>query len=101
MYRVWPLPLALALCDCVRRLLNFDSLNRLGCLTEGAKDVYRHPFFADEDWGALLAQTRPPPFLPQLKDESDVSNFETPMNDDAFVNEPAYDYSRNDWDRDF
>ena len=44
---------------------------------------------------------RTPPFLPQLKDQTDVSNFDEPLSDDSFVNEPPYDYSRSDWDRDF
>ena len=70
-------------------------------MTDGAQDVYRHPFFAAEDWDALMAQTRTPPFLPQLKDQTDVSNFDEPLSDDSFVNEPPYDYSRSDWDRDF
>ena len=97
----FPSHLSAELCDAVRGLLAFDSINRLGCMTDGAQDVYRHPFFAAEDWDALMAQTRTPPFLPQLKDQTDVSNFDEPLSDDSFVNEPPYDYSRSDWDRDF
>ena len=51
------------LCDVVRGLLRWDALNRLGCLTDSAKDVMGHPFFAAEDWDSLMAQTRPPPFV--------------------------------------
>ena len=97
----FPAHLSSALCDAVTRFLKWDALNRLGCLTDGAKDVSSHPFFAAEDWGALLAQTRPPPFLPTLASETDTSNFDDAVADTTFVNEPEYDYSENAWDRDF
>ena len=87
--------------DAVRGLLKWDSLNRLGCLTDGAADVKRHPFFAAEDWDALLQQTRPPPFVPQLASQMDTSNFDEAVVDKSFLSEPEYDYSKNDWDRDF
>jgi serine/threonine protein kinase/CRP-like cAMP-binding protein len=89
------------LTNAVRSFLNFDALNRLGCLTDGAGDVKSHPFFAAEDWKGLLAQTRPPPFIPKLKSQTDTSNFDEALQDDMFVNEPPYDYSRDEWDRDF
>ena len=89
------------LCDAVRGLLKFESLNRLGCLTDGAADVKRHPFFAAEDWDALLAQSTPPPFVPKLTSNTDTSNFEEAFVDRSFVDEPAYDYSKDEWDRDF
>ena len=83
------------LCDAVRGLLKFESLNRLGCLTDGAADVKRHPFFAAEDWDALLAQSTPPPFVPKLTSNTDTSNFEEAFVDRSFVDEPAYDYSKD------
>ena len=89
------------LCDAVRGLLKFESLNRLGCLTDGAADVKRHPFFAAEDWGALLTHKRPPPFVPTLSSVTDTSNFDEAIADESFLNEPAYDYSKDEWDRDF
>ena len=96
-----PSRLSPQLCDAVRGLLRFESLNRLGCLTDAAKDVMAHPFFAAEDWEGLLAQTRPPPFVPTLQTPTDTSHFDMADRDTSFVNEPAYDYAAHDWDRDF
>ena len=31
----------------------------------GAAGCRRHPFFGKLDWGALLAKTAPPPYVPQ------------------------------------
>ena len=93
--------LSAQLCDAVRGFLKWDPLNRLGCLTDAATDVRRHPFFAGEDWEALLAQTRTPPFVPTLSSTADISNFEDAEIDRMFVNEPDYDYSKQEWDVDF
>ena len=89
------------LCDAVRGFLKFDALNRLGCLTDAASDVKDHPFFAAEDWDALLAQKTTPPFVPQLSSLTDTSNFDEAVIDEQFLNEPEYDYSMDEWDRDF
>ena len=88
--------LSAELCDAVRGFLKWESLNRLGCLTDGASDVKQHPFFAVEDWEALLAQTRPPPFVPTLSDPTDTRNFDDAVADGSFLNEPEYDYSKNE-----
>ena len=97
----FPAHLTPPLCDAVRGLLKFDPLNRLGCLTDGAEDVKRHAFFASEDWPALLKQERPPPFVPPLTSAVDTSNFDEALDDAAFLTEPPYDYTQNEWDRDF
>ena len=89
------------MCDAVRGFLKFDALNRLGCLTDAASDVKDHPFFAAEDWDALLAQKTTPPFVPQLSSLTDTSNFDEAVIDEQFLNEPEYDYSMDEWDRDF
>lgn len=97
----FPSRLSRELCDVVRGLLRWDALNRLGCLTDGAKDVMGHPFFAAEDWDSLMAQTRPPPFVPKLASAVDTSHFDDAVPDGSFVNEPKYDYSTKEWDHDF
>ena len=60
-----------------------------------------HPFFAAEDWEGLLAQQVTPPFVPQLASITDTSNFEEAVVDRTFLTEPEYDYSAQEWDRDF
>jgi serine/threonine protein kinase len=97
----FPHRLSANLCDAVRGFLKYEPLNRLGCLTDAARDVKRHPFFAAEDWDALLAQTRTPPFVPRLASAVDTCNFEDAEADSMFVSEPDYDYSKQEWDIDF
>lgn len=37
--------------------------------------VQCHPFFRNMDWDALACKRLPAPFKPQIKSETDVSNF--------------------------
>ena len=97
-----PPRLSPALCDLVKRLLAFESLNRLGCLTGEASDVKAHALFAGEDWAALLAQRRPPPHVPSLAHAADASHFRWTEDAAGFVDEPEYDFDGPpEWDRDY
>ncbi|KAI9294040.1 Pkinase-domain-containing protein [Neoconidiobolus thromboides FSU 785] len=68
----------------LRGLLNRDPNQRLG--NRGAQEIKAHPFFAEIDWGKLLAKRYQPPFKPSVASSSDTSNF-----DDEFTSEPALD----------
>jgi serum/glucocorticoid-regulated kinase 2 len=49
--------------------------NRLGS-KEGANEVKNHPWFQGVDWGAILKKKQKAPFVPNIKSEIDVSNFD-------------------------
>lgn len=68
----------------LRGLLNRDPSQRLG--SRGAADIKAHPFFAEIDWGKLLARRYQPPFKPKVASASDTSNF-----DDEFTSEVPQD----------
>ncbi len=42
-----------------------------------------------------------PPHVPELRSATDMSYFDDPTVEPAFLNEPEYDYSANAWDIDF
>jgi non-specific serine/threonine protein kinase len=50
--------------DCVGKLLQHDTTNRLGTLG-GAEEIKSHPFFKSINWGLLRWEV--PPNIPKLK----------------------------------
>lgn len=59
----------------VKGLLNRNPKHRLGAVDD-ARELRRHPFFADIDWDLLMAKKIPPPFKPHVTSETDTSNFD-------------------------
>ena len=80
--------------EVVAKLLCFNPAGRLGCLKSGPKDVLHHDFFKAIDWRRLEAKELPVPYVPQISDPLDTSNFDQyPMNDNTVwdkYNDPAY-----------
>ncbi|KAJ3055393.1 AGC protein kinase Gad8 [Rhizophlyctis rosea] len=70
--------------DLLRQLLNRDANARLGA--NGADEIKRHPFFADINWGRLMARKYAPPFRPNVSSATDTSNF-----DEEFTSEMPTD----------
>ncbi|KAI0980364.1 hypothetical protein GJ496_011872 [Pomphorhynchus laevis] len=66
-----------SLVDLIRGLLIVDPSKRLGCLTQGAEDITRHPWFKSIDWWELFSQKTEMRFKPTLKNATDLSNFDT------------------------
>lgn len=60
--------------------------DRLGHGENGAIAVKYHRFFDLVDWDDVIARKCEPPFVPQLKDDNDSSNF-----DNKFTCLPALD----------
>ncbi|KAK0146704.1 Serine/threonine-protein kinase N2 [Merluccius polli] len=60
----------------VQKLLQKDPEKRLGAGEQDAKEVKRHHYFRGVDWLALLAKKVKPPFVPVIKTQEDVSNFD-------------------------
>lgn len=49
---------------------------RLGSGPEGAKAIRSHAWFAGCDWDAFCRKEVRAPFVPVIKDDLDVSNFD-------------------------
>jgi len=70
----------------VTKLLTKDPSERLGCQRLGTEEVKRAPFFSKLNWHRLEKKLIQPPYVPELGDAFDVSNFEcdglvTPRNE--------------------
>ena len=68
--------------DIILSLLEKEPEERLG--HEGADQVKNHVFFEGTNWEAVSKQLNPPPFVPDLTSDVDVSNF-----DNLFTDEPV------------
>jgi protein-serine/threonine kinase len=60
----------------IQALFIKDPNRRLGSGPTDADEIKAHPWFASIDWPALENKTMTPPFVPQVADPHDVSNFE-------------------------
>ncbi|XP_062290197.1 serine/threonine-protein kinase N2 [Scomber scombrus] len=60
----------------IQKLLQKNPETRLGGGEEDASEIKRHKFFQGVDWNALLAKKLKPPFLPVIRANQDVSNFD-------------------------
>ena len=60
-----PSRLSLPLCELIERLLAFDPLTRLGCLSNGAKDVRSVAFYSSMHWHDLVERRLPAPCVEQ------------------------------------
>ena len=59
----------------IKHLLDPDLTKRYGNLKEGAKDKTGHRFFKNLDWDKLLKKELPPPYIPKVKSNDEISNF--------------------------
>ncbi|NXT32935.1 PKN2 kinase, partial [Pelecanoides urinatrix] len=60
----------------IRKLLRKCPERRLGAGERDAEEIKIQAFFKEIDWHALFARTLKPPFVPTLRDPTDVSNFD-------------------------
>eukprot|EP00421_Protoceratium_reticulatum_P017376 CAMPEP_0168380830 /NCGR_PEP_ID=MMETSP0228-20121227/12563_1 /TAXON_ID=133427 /ORGANISM="Protoceratium reticulatum, Strain CCCM 535 (=CCMP 1889)" /LENGTH=327 /DNA_ID=CAMNT_0008393909 /DNA_START=48 /DNA_END=1031 /DNA_ORIENTATION=+ len=60
----------------VKKLLTADLGKRYGNLKNGVDDIKQHKWFKDINWNDLLQKKIEAPFKPQVKSESDTSNFD-------------------------
>lgn len=58
-------------------LFKKEPNKRLGGGPNDAQEIKSHPWFDGFDWDALMNKELPAPFLPVIKSETDVSNFDT------------------------
>lgn len=65
--------------DLIRKLLERDPERRL----QDPEDIKAHPFFASIDFNKLVAKEITPPFIPDVKDESDTRNIDPAFTEEA------------------
>jgi len=66
--------------------LTKDSTKRYGCSPLGAKELQVHRFFSGLNWNKVMRKEIPAPYIPQVGNVADTSNFE-----DVFTKERPVD----------
>jgi len=74
--------------DLLKKLLKRHSASRLGAGPDDDKAVRRHPFFKLTNWNDLINRKVEPPFKPPLKNEEDVSLFDSKFTKQVPVDSP-------------
>lgn len=61
--------------DLLQRFFVLDPAKRLGSLARGINEIYAHLWYADIDFADLRLREITPPWVPEIKDPLDKSNF--------------------------
>ena len=61
--------------DLCTKLLLKDPLQRIGSGPTDAEEIKKHPWFSCINWTSINAKTIPPPYCPQLDQDSDTKHF--------------------------
>ena len=85
--------------DIIDKLLQKKGSDRLASGPSGASAVKNHPFYKSIDWNGLMAKTEKAPWVPKVKNDLDVSNFDSYGVDDTF--DKSWSDPAPGWDRDF
>lgn len=72
----------------LKKLLKKNVHERIGSGPDDALPVKAHPFFRHVNWNDVLAKKLEPPFKPILKDELDVSQFDTKFTKETPIDSP-------------
>jgi serine/threonine protein kinase len=62
--------------DLIGKLLKTKSTKRYGVIKGGAQLIRDHPWFKRFDWSAMQKQQLKAPFVPKVKGNADISNFD-------------------------
>lgn len=61
----------------LQKLLTREPDQRLGSGPTDAQEIMNQPFFRNINWDDVYHKRIPPPFLPQIKNATDTSNFDS------------------------
>ncbi|KAI8091200.1 kinase-like domain-containing protein, partial [Gilbertella persicaria] len=62
--------------DLLAGLLEKEAFHRLGWGEDGIDCIKSHPYFESIDWDKAFERNLTPPYVPNIKDEADASNFD-------------------------
>ncbi|KZT03923.1 cAMP dependent protein kinase [Laetiporus sulphureus 93-53] len=71
--------------DLILKFMESDPSKRYGNLSNGARDVFNHPWFREVDWTKLRNREIQAPYLPKIAGDGDASAFERYPEIDAAV----------------
>jgi cGMP-dependent protein kinase len=85
--------------EIVKALLVKNPNERLPMLPGGINNVKHHPWFSNFNWDAMWNQQMQPPYKPQVKSMTDISNFRAKESD--IPPQLPYKDPGDGWDNDF
>ena len=84
--------------DLIQKLLVVDPQKRLGQGPNGSDEIKNHPFFKGVNWDDAWKRKIKPPFIPKLKNDTDLKYFDTMFTDEP-INGPQRKNTNRDRDR--
>mmetsp|Transcript_27132 Transcript_27132/g.75645 ORF Transcript_27132/g.75645 Transcript_27132/m.75645 type:complete len:855 (+) Transcript_27132:93-2657(+) len=84
--------------ELMRDLAKPQAIERLPMRQGGIANIKEHPWYANFDWGGMQNLTLQPPYVPDLRDDCDVSNFasvqaaEAPQSVDYVDDDSMWDF---------
>ena len=69
--------------DLIEKLLTLDPKQRIGNGSNDAKEIKAHPYFKDIDWDKYYRKEVKPPFIPKLKNDTDLRYFDKAFTDES------------------
>ena len=84
--------------DLIEKLLVVDPQKRLGQGPNGSEEIKNHAFFKGVNWNDALKKKIKPPFIPKLKNDTDLRYFDTMFTDEP-INGPQRKNTNRDRDR--
>ena len=84
--------------DLIEKLLVVDPQKRLGQGPNGSEEIKNHSYFKGVNWSDALKKKIKPPFIPKLKNDTDLRYFDTMFTDEP-INGPQRKNTNRDRDR--
>ena len=81
----FPKPINSEAKDFILKLLVVKPKERLGYGPDGSENVKNHPFFEGIDWDSAFEKEIKPPFVPKLKNDTDLKYFESQFTDEPIT----------------
>ena len=69
--------------DLIEKLLTLDPKHRIGNGSNDAQEIKNHPYFKDIDWDKYYRKEVKPPFIPKLKNDTDLRYFDKAFTDES------------------
>ena len=85
--------------DLVRNMLRHSANDRLTMRPGGTKNLKTHPWYQRFNWTELSDHTLAPPYLPNVKSNTDMTNFKASSSD--LPPQLKYIDDGSGWDKDF
>ncbi len=84
--------------DFIQKLLIINPDERLGSGPNGSEDIKKHPYLKGVNWKDAWLKKIKPPFIPKLKNDTDLRYFDTMFTDEP-IDGPQRKYTNRDRDR--